>query len=150
MKPNVGRAMLGGFVGTLAITFLMYIGGPMMGLAKMDIAAMLGGMLGSWAMGMTMHVINGTVTFPLIYAYLLFGKLPGAPYVKGILWGVTLWVMAQLIVMPMMGAGLFGLKMSGPMSAVGSLVGHTIYGVLLGLIAGRAHSAGLVRPAATV
>jgi hypothetical protein len=48
-------------------------------------------------------------------------------------------VMAQLIVMPMMGAGMFGLKMGGIMSAFGSLIGHVIYGALLGWIGGHAH-----------
>lgn len=145
MKTNVSRALLGGFIGTLALTFLMYIGGPMMGLPKMDIAAMLGGMLGGWTIGMMMHVVNGTVIFPLIFAYFLFGKLPGAPYLKGILWGVTLWLMAQLVVMPMMGAGVFGLKMGGIMAAFGSLMGHVIYGGILGAIAGHPQSAGLER-----
>jgi uncharacterized membrane protein YagU involved in acid resistance len=149
MKPNIGRAILGGFIGTLAITFLMYVGAPMMGLPKMDIAAMLGTILGGWTMGMTMHFINGTVIFPLIYAFLLFRRLPGSPYVKGTLWGLALWVLAQLVVMPMMGAGVFGFKAAGMMSAVGSLVGHAVYGALLGWIGGYAHSEGHVR-AATV
>jgi uncharacterized membrane protein YagU involved in acid resistance len=149
MKPNIGRAVLGGLAGTSAITFLMYIGGPMMGLPKMDIAAMLGSMLGGWGMGMMMHLLNGAVIFPLIYAYLLFGKLPGAPYMKGILWGLSLWLLAQLVVMPMMGAGVFGLKMNGIMSAFGSLMGHFIYGALLGVVAGPGHSAGLERRTAT-
>jgi uncharacterized membrane protein YagU involved in acid resistance len=149
MKPNIGRAVLGGLVGTLAISCLMYVGGPMMGMPKMDIAAMLGSRLGGWGMGMTMHVLNGAVIFPLIYAYLLFGKLPGAPYLKGILWGLSLWLVAQLVVMPMMGAGVFGLKTSGIMSAFGSLMGHIVYGALLGAIAGHGHSAELERRAAT-
>ena len=38
----------------------------------MGIAQMLGSMLGNnWAVGMMMHVLNGTVTFPLVY--------PGTP-----------------------------------------------------------------------
>jgi uncharacterized membrane protein YagU involved in acid resistance len=116
----------------------------MMGL-PMDIAAMLGTMLGGWGMGMVMHVLNGVVIFPLIYAYFLFGKLPGAPYLKGILCGLSLWLVAQLVVMPMMGAGVFGLKTSGIMSAFGSLMGHVVYGALLGAIAGHGHSAELER-----
>jgi hypothetical protein len=146
MKPDFGRTILGGFVGTLAITMLMYEGGPMMGLPKMDIAAMLGQILGGWIPGIAMHFANGVVIFPLIYAYLLFSRLPGAPAVKGITWGVALWVMAQLIVMPMMGAGLFGLKMAGMMSAVGSLMGHVVYGALLGWIGGDAHPEKIQRP----
>jgi len=141
MKPNLGRAILGGFVGTLAITFLMYIGGPMMGLQKMDIARMLGQMLGGWGMGMVMHFLNGTIIFPLVYVYLLFERLPGSPAVKGTLWGIVLWLLAGIVVMPMMGAGAFGLKMGGVMSAGGSLMGHAVYGALLGWIAGQGHHA---------
>jgi uncharacterized membrane protein YagU involved in acid resistance len=147
MKPNVVRTILGGLAGTAAITLLMYKGAPMMGLPEMDIAAMLGQVLGGWTPGMLMHFANGVVIFPLIYAYLLFSKLPGAPVVKGITWGVVLWVMAQLIVMPMMGAGVFGLKMDSIMLAFGSLMGHTVYGALLGWIGGKSHPERIERTA---
>ncbi len=66
---------------------------------------------------------------------------------KGITWGVVLWVMAQLFVMPMMGAGIFGLKMGGVMSAFGSLIGHIAYGALLGWIGGHAHPQRIERTA---
>lgn len=145
MRPNIGRAILGGFVGTLAITMLMYKGAPMMGMPRMDIAAMLGQMLGGWTMGMVMHFLNGTVIFPLLYAYLLFPRLTGAPALKGITWGVILWLLAGIVVMPMMGGGAFGAKAGGMMSAVGSLMGHIIYGALLGWIGGAAR--GQVRAA---
>jgi uncharacterized membrane protein YagU involved in acid resistance len=139
MRPNIGRTILGGFVGTLAITLLMYKGAPMMGLAKMDIAAMLGQVLGSWTTGMMMHIVNGVVIFPLIYAYLLFSRLPGAPVTKGILWGAALWLVAGLAVMPMMGGGLFGTANGGMMTAAAMLIGHIVYGALLGWIGGHAH-----------
>jgi len=137
MRPNVGKTILGGVAGTLAITFLMYVGAPMMGLPKMDIAAMLGQILGGWTPGMMMHLVNGVVLFPLLYAYLLSSRIPGTPVTKGITLGVVLWAMAQLIVLPMMGAGVFGLKTGGMMSAIASLAGHVIYGALLGGIAGE-------------
>ena len=120
----------------------------MMGLPKMDIAAMLGQVLGGWAPGMMMHFVNGVVIFPLIFAYLLFPRLPGAPTVKGITWGAMLWLMSQLIVMPMMGAGIFGLKMGGIVPAFASLAGHVVYGALLGWIGGHAHPERIGRTAA--
>jgi hypothetical protein len=147
MKPNVGRTIVGGLAGTLAITVLMYKGAPMMGLPEMDIAAMLGKMLGGWTPGMIAHIMNGVLIFPLLYTYLLFAKLPGAPVVKGITWGVILWAMAQVIVMPMMGAGVFGLKMAGMMSAVASLMGHIVYGAFLGWIAGYGQAEKIARTA---
>jgi len=136
MSVSFGRAAVGGFAGTLAMTAMMYVAGPMMGL-HMDIAAMLGSMLGgSWAAGMVLHFVNGTLIVPAVYAYALAGRLPGSPAIKGTIWGVVLWLLAQLVVMPMMGAGLFSSAMGGMMAVVGSLIGHLLYGGLLGAIAG--------------
>ena len=138
MRPNVTRLVLGGFLGTLAMTAMMYMVAPMMGV-RMDIAAMLGSMLGgSWAAGMAMHFFNGTVVFPLVYGYLLVSRLPGPPVVRGALWGVALWLIAQTMVMPMMGAGLFSAAAGGMVAAVGSLVGHLVYGAILGAVNGSA------------
>ena len=134
--PVLARAILGGFIGTLAMTAMMYLVAPMMGL-RMDIAAMLGSMLGmGWAVGMMMHVVNGSVIFPVIYTFVLYGRLPGSPVTRGLLWGVALWLAAQIVVMPMMGGGLFSSAMGGMMAALGSLIGHLLYGGALGLIAG--------------
>lgn len=133
--PTFARAALGGLVGTLAMTAMMYVVAPMMGL-RMDIAAMLGSMLGgSWTAGLTMHFMNGSVIFPAIYVYALYAHLPGSPAVRGTVWGAALWLVAQTVVMPVMGAGLFSTALGGVMAAMGSLIGHVLYGNLLGVIA---------------
>ena len=145
-RVNVSRALLAGFVATLVMTMMMYAA-PLMGMPKMDIAAMLGSLLnggqmpapmsGPWWMGMVLHFINGVVLFPLIYAYLLYGVLPGSNWVKGMLWGVILWFVAQVMVMPLMGMGVFSSGAPQPvMSVLGSLMGHLVYGALLGALAG--------------
>jgi uncharacterized membrane protein YagU involved in acid resistance len=137
IKPNVTRAIVGGFIATLAMTMMMYLVAPMMGV-KMDIAGSLAGMLGApWAVGLMMHFLNGAVIFPLIYALVLYRVLKGGPAVRGITWGVALWLMAQLVVMPMIGAGVFSSRMGGMTTAAASLMGHLVYGALLGAIAGR-------------
>jgi len=134
--PSVSRAILGGFIGTLAMSAIIYVVGPMMGV-HMDIAAMLGSMLGnSWAAGLMMHFVNGAIIFPTIFVVGLYGVLPGSSVVKGTTWGVALWLVAQVVVMPMMGAGLFSSQMGGAMAAMGSLIGHLLYGSLLGSIVG--------------
>ncbi|MEW6320531.1 MAG: DUF6789 family protein [Acidobacteriota bacterium] len=136
MGPDLIRALGGGLVGTAVMTVMMYVVSPMMGL-EMDIAAMLGSLVGgSWMAGMFLHFVNGTVVFPVIYAKVLYGVLPDGPVGKGLAWGVVLWLVAQLVVMPMMGGGLFSSAMGGLMAAGGSLMGHLVYGSLLGAIAG--------------
>lgn len=123
-------------MGTVLMTAMMYFVAPMMGL-KMDVADMLGSMLGiGWSLGMVMHFVNGTIIFPAIYAFALYNWLPGGPTTKGAVWGVVLWLVAQTVVMPMAGAGFFSAAMGGMMAAAGSLVGHLSYGSALGAIAG--------------
>jgi hypothetical protein len=142
MHPNPVKAMRGGFVGTVVMTLMMYFVAPMMLGKPMDVAAMLGGMLGgSWVMGMLMHLITGSVVFPLIYAYLLYRVLPGEPWLKGTIWGLILWFVSQALVTPMMGGGLFSAKAGGLMAVMASLIAHAIYGALLGAGAGAAEGA---------
>jgi hypothetical protein len=137
VRPDLTRSILGGFVGTVAITLMMYFVAPRMTGRTMDIARMLGSMLGdNWWAGMIMHFVNGTIVFPVIFALLLVKRLPGAPIVKGIIWGAILWLLAQAVVMPMMGAGFFSAHAGGMMAVMGSLMGHLVYGGLLGSIAG--------------
>jgi len=140
-RINVGKAILAGFIATLVMTMIMYMA-PLMGMPKMDVAAMLGGMLsqtmpapmsGAWLLGMVLHVVNGSVIFPLIFASVLDKHLPGAPWGRGVVWGLILWFISQAMVMPMMGAGLFSSQTPQPMmTVVGSLMGHIIYGAILG------------------
>lgn len=136
VKLAAGKAILGGFVATVVMTPLMYFVPLVLGM-PMDIGAMLGKMLGnSWMLGMMLHFINGSILFPLIYAYALYDVLPGSSWLKGTVWGVILWFLAQSVVMPMMGAGFFSSAIGGGLAVLGSLVMHVIYGTTLGALAG--------------
>lgn len=136
MKPNIWKAFVGGFLGTVMLTLMIRFLAPMMGV-RMDIAAKLGEMTHSgMAGGLFMHFLNGTIIFPLIYVYLLYRFLPGAPWQKGLLSGVILWLGLEIVMMPMMGGGLFSAKMGGMKAVVAALVGHLVYGSILGAVAG--------------
>lgn len=144
------RLFVAGFVATAAMTALMYLA-PMMGLPKMDIGTMLGTMfLGSpspafW-LGLMIHFVMGTVLFPATYALALRPGSGGTG--RGVAFGLVLWAAANFMVMPMMGfihpmvksgmipgPGFLMLNM-GVMAPIGSLVGHLVYGALLGKLAG--------------
>jgi len=138
MKPIASKTFLGGLAGTAVLTMMMYFVAPMMLGHPMDIAAMLGSMMGnSWALGMALHWMNGVVVFPLLYAFVIYKLLPGSPTVRGAVWGLVLWLVAQAMVMPMMGAGFFSSNAGGVMAVVASFMGHIVYGGILGKIAGQ-------------
>lgn len=131
-RPNLSVVFVGGLLGTPAMTALMYVLAPVFGV-NMNIVTMLGEMLGGWRMGMLVHILNGAVIFPVVFAFLLYRFLPGSPLAKGITFGVLLWLTSQLVVMPVMGAGFFSAHIGGLKAAVASILGHVVYGGLLGL-----------------
>jgi len=136
MQINLKNAILGGIAGTVVMTAMMMYVAPMLTGMPMDIAAMLSGMLGgSYTLGMLAHVMMGVVVFPLAYAMLVVGFLPGSPLTRGLIFGVLLWIVAVLVVMPMAGAGVLMSNIGGMMAVVASLMGHLVYGGLLGALA---------------
>ena len=136
MKPNIWKAIAGGFIGTVMFTLMMRFVVPMMGV-RMDIVAKLGEMTHTgMAGGLFIHFLNGTVIFPLLYVYLLYRWLPGAPWQKGLLWGVILWLGVETVMMPMMGGGIFIMEMGGMKAVMAAFIGHLVYGVVLGAVAG--------------
>lgn len=138
MRTSYSTAAGAGMIGTLVMTAVGLWMAPMMGLPKMNPAEMLamkmGGML---ALGWAAHLMIGVV-LAVIYASVAAGRLPGPPVLRGALFSIAPWLMAQLLVMPMMGIPIF----SGSMAlAMGSLVGHLVYGMVLGGIVGEPASA---------
>lgn len=150
--PAAGWALLGGFLGTLAFTVLMFAS-PMMGLPPMDLPTLLGTMFTTnmslaFIIGLAMHFFIGSMILALVYSFFVANALPGPSWLRGVVYGVGVWFVAMAVVMPMIGAihplvaagmmpapGFFVSSM-GPMAAVGSLIGHLVYGAILGAVAG--------------
>jgi len=137
VKPNIGRAIAGGFVGTALLTLMMRFVAPMMTGQQMDMAGTLGRMTGMGpVVGMVIHFLIGSVIFALVYVFVLFRFLPGAPWLRGVLSGVIFWLGLEILMTPMMGGGFFSSQMGGMKIVVAALVGHLIYGAALGGVAG--------------
>ena len=70
----------------------------------------------------------------LIYAGFARQRLPGGPLLRGMLYGALVFVVAQLVFMPLVGAGVFS---RGQLDLIaGSLLGHLVYGGVTGWIYG--------------
>lgn len=133
MQPNLKNALLGGVAGTAVMTAMMMYVAPMLTGMPMDIAAMLSGMLGgSYMLGMLAHIMMGVIIFPLIYVFGVLRIISGPSLKSGLLWGVALWIAAVMMVMPMAGAGFMMANIGGMMAVMASLMGHLVYGGILG------------------
>ncbi len=133
MNIHVGRAVVAGLAGTLAMTAVGVWVAPLMGIPAMNPAQMLADQMGGVALlGWAAHLMIGII-LALIYA-LVAHRLPGPPALRGALYGIAPFLLAQIVVMPMMGMPLF--SGSAPM-AIGSLIGHLVYGAVVGAIYGE-------------
>jgi len=132
---DVLRAVLAGVVGTAVMT-VMTLMASAMGL-PMDIPGMLSGFMQvPLFVGWLAHFMIGVV-FALVYAFGLASQLPGGPVVKGALFGLIPFLLAQIMVMPMMGMGLFTSNAPNALLLVmGSLMGHLVYGGVVGAVYG--------------
>jgi len=145
-RPKLRQTFRAGFLATLIMTCLMYIA-PLIGMPKMDIAAMLGSFVtrseavptnAAWSLGMLIHFVLGALVFPAVYVQTLHVHWQTQAILKGASFGLFLWFLAQALVMPMMGAGTFSTLTPRPvLSIIGSLVGHLLYGAVLGQMIGK-------------
>jgi uncharacterized membrane protein YagU involved in acid resistance len=132
--------MIAGLVATIVLSILMYMKDMMGLMPELNIIAMLAGKMGGNAMmGWVGHFMIGVVGYGLAFA-VIGGKLPGgSSTVRGIVLGIIGWLMMMVMLMPMMGAGLFAMNM-GMMAPVATLMLHVIFGAVLGLVYGKSGS----------
>ena len=133
MNVNFGRAALAGIIGAAMMTVVGLYAAPLMGIPAMNPADMLADQMGGNAvLGWIAHFMIGVI-FAGAYA-VVAGSLPGPVVVRGALFALAPWLLAQMAVMPMMGMGFF----SGAMNlAMGSLIGHIIFGGVVGAVYGQ-------------
>jgi len=140
---TTGKSMIAGFIATVVLSVFMVIKMKMGVMPDLNVIKMMTtmahGMLGTPAVpivGWVMHFMIGTVVWGVLFA--LIGKsLPGGGYVsKGLSFGVLAWVLMMVMVMPIAGAGFFGLSL-GIMAPVMTLMLHLVYGAVLGGLYGK-------------
>ena len=130
MHPyTMRRVMVGGFLGTLAQTMVVYGIIPMMTSHAMDFEALRGY---ACSPSLFMHLFSGSVLFPLGYVYLVSQGFTGSSVLKGTLWGGLLWLVTEGVMVPMLGAGVFSAELGGAPAALRALLGYLAYGATLG------------------
>jgi hypothetical protein len=146
MSSKLGASIAGGLAGGVAFGIMMHVMiAPTPEGGQMRVIEMVGQIVGSptIAIGWAYHLFNSAV-IGAIFGWLLGDRVHG--YGEALGWGAAYgfvwWVVGGLILMPMLlGMPAFATLMMPPMRmiAVGSLVGHLIYGVILGVVFARLH-----------
>lgn len=128
------RAIAAGLIGTGVLTALWLVE-PSIGLPRIAVGQILGtfmsvsvahlrvGAMGGWIA----HFIVG-ILYALLYAWRLADRIAGPSVLRGTLFGAILFILAQAVFMPLVGAGFFA---RGNVELLaGSLIGHLAYGIV--------------------
>lgn len=138
MKAHLGKGIAAGFAATVVLSVLMVFKGMMGLMPKLDVVTMLTfmahGVMGtpqSLAVGWLLHFMIGSLAWGIAFA-LLYAAIPGkSPLVKGLVFGTAAWLLMMVLVMPMAGAGFFGLGL-GVAAPIATLMLHWVFGAVLG------------------
>ena len=129
----VAKAMVGGLLGTLLQTIMVYGVAPMIAGQSMDGVAITGH---ACAPSLLAHLLSGSVIFPLGYVWLSPRAFSGPPVLQGMFWAGLIWFVAEVIMAPMLGVEVLSAAMGGLPAALRALLGYLVYGATLGSIAG--------------
>ena len=130
---TITNSIIAGISATIVLTVMMFLKGMMGLMPELDIIHMLAEMLGTaLIVGWIMHFIIGAgygIAFHIIK-----NILPGESFmIKGVVLGILGWLGMMLMIMPMVGAGVFGVNL-GLMAPIMTLMMHIVFGAVLGLV----------------
>lgn len=151
LQHDGAMILASGFLGTLAMTTIMYVL-PLFGLGQVDLPLwtarlFVGGTVAAVALGLAIHLLLG-FGYAWLFADQVEPRLRVGATRAGLLYGVALWLFAQMVAVPILGElggaqpspGWFALQL-GPGAALASLVAHLAYGGTLGWVY-RCHGEG--------
>ncbi len=135
------NSLIAAFVATVVLSLFMIMKKIMGVVPEMNpiadlvvIMQNLSGLSVMLVFGWLLHFFIGTVAWGSTYA-LLYKILPGGNIIKGIIIGLSAWVLMMFTVTPMAGHGLFGIETSKVIPVM-SMMLHIIYGTVLGVVYG--------------
>jgi len=134
------KGLVAGFIATVVLSALMLMKQRMGLVPQLDPIEMLTKMAGAStpALGWVPHFLIGTVVWGSLFPIFDAIVPGGSHWLKGTLFGIGAWLLMMILVMPMAGAGLFGMAL-GIMVPIATLVLHLIFGAVLGGTYGLEH-----------
>jgi hypothetical protein len=127
------KGLVAGFIATVVLSALMLLKQRTGLVPQLNPIEMLTKMAGGSppAVGWVPHFLIGTVLWGSLFP-IFDAKVPtGSHWLNGILFGIGAWILMMVLVMPMAGAGLFGMAL-GIVVPIATFVLHLIYGAVLG------------------
>jgi uncharacterized protein DUF6789 len=132
----IGRGLFAGLAATIVLSLVIALKQALGVLPQLSTISVLAQMLGyqSLAVGWILHFFVGVILWGPLYAW-IDPKSSFPHWFNGIMFASCVWLGLMLFIMPVVGAGLFGLQL-GLVTPTATLALHWIYGTVLGSVFG--------------
>jgi hypothetical protein len=131
---NTTRIVIAGLLGALSMALATYLFNalriPMVDFGRLIATKLLRYHSHGTRFGLVLHLLNGVV-LALVYAIVVAPFVSGMYWVGGLLYGAALWLIMMILVLPLLGDGFFGWRVSRT-AIPSALVVHLLYGLVLG------------------
>ena len=132
---SIRMGFYSGVIGTIVAGALLLMNNALHSIPEIHVASTLADLMGEHG-----HVMYGVAAIPVIGIFICGGlfaalapKLPLQSYLgKSLVFGVATWLLTMVVLMPLDGSGLFGLK-AGPIVPESMLVLNLAYWIALGV-----------------
>jgi hypothetical protein len=132
MTGSVLKGAVAGFAATVVVSLFILAKEAAGWWPQLDFVRVLSG-AGDDAVGWTVHFAVGTLVLGPLFA-ILAPRIPGTSCIgKAIVFACAAWLFMQLVVMPMVGVGVFGARY-GFVVPTATFAMNVIFGVVLGLV----------------
>jgi len=139
---KIGSGLLAAFIASMLMAVILSIKSAIGVFPEVDIVMLLTTLaathLGTpehMAIGWGVHFFVGVLVWGPLFSF-LEPRLPGSDFwQRGIVFGIGAWLAMMIIVMPLAGAGIFGMGVGFGLPIIALLM-HIVFGALLGSIYG--------------
>jgi hypothetical protein len=135
----IAKGFLAALAATIVLSAMMLMKAKMGLMPELDLPRMISGMMGAPqtpALGWAIHAMIGVGGYGFAMAF-ADHLLPGENrLLHGVIISVAGWLVMMIMLMPMVGAGFFGMKL-GMVAPMMTLALHLVFGATLGWTYGR-------------
>jgi hypothetical protein len=133
---SLGRGFGAGLIATMVLSIFMIVMPAIGLLPELNLVTVLSHALGAQSSlaGWIAHYVVGVLLWGALFAW-LDGKMFFPHWINGLLFASVVWLGVMLVIMPIAGEGVFGLRI-GIVTPTITLFLHWIYGAVLGCVYG--------------
>ncbi|MEO8441872.1 MAG: DUF6789 family protein [Betaproteobacteria bacterium] len=133
---SIRNAIVSGFFATFVVGSILLMKNALNWFPEIHIAQTLSTLFG-WPShliwGGVAFVLIGSIVLGLAYAWVAPRMPVHSKLIKGLAFGLVVWLMMMLVLMPAAGAGMFGLN-RGPIVPAFDLIIAMVYGLILAIM----------------